>query len=545
MQEAGDSRLHIILQKTYRLSGCFSCKSDQHTHHNCPRRPCYLCRETGHTSASCPFKPTNESIAKQRAELSSQQEHIYRPHTYIRQRELNPGVMAPPNIATHEKLRSARVVYVGRKLHAKRITAAEWLFDGTGIVSADKSGALRLWSLGDTFTDNCDFKLKNLPVNTVTTTYPHRCNVNEFVFDATNRNIMYSSSSDGTIVETRLDLISSGNDDASYIVENFNPDGWSNRNSWRMAYGLALDPSRHALYMGSDDGTMTRIDRRTTSTEYNCSRVSGKFHRDKITCISVNPVRPDLLATASNDRTVRLWDARKFMPTQSIGSFEHGGVVSAAIFSPNSGAKLLSTSLDNRIHVWNDVHALSGNANVYEDAKPTSIVHAHNFHRYITAFQAVWDPKDYTDDAFMCGRFLGDAYLDAGDDVEEAVKLHPIDLFSAKAGAAVHSLVDKSLPFICPVNKFHPVSDTILTTASGDLYIWRPARDGEANRTLRRRGSTDGPGHGGSDDDGGHNDDDDGDDGDAVGSKRYRKPVLTVARRSRRRTGRRSDDVVS
>lgn len=451
--------------------------------------------------------------------------------------------MTPPSIPTHERFRSAHVIYVGRKLHGKRITAAEWLPDGSGIVSADKYGSVRLWSSGEFFRQDCISGIDHLPVESAVTTSPHRCNVNEFVFDPTKSNLVYSSSSDGTVVETRIDLMSGQSDDASYIVENFNPSGWTNRQSWRMAYGLALDSTRHALYIGADDGTLTRIDRRTVSADYNCSRASGKFHRDKITSISVNPVRPDLIATASNDRTVRLWDARKFMPAHCLGSFRHGGVVSSAWFSPNSGAKLLTTSMDNRIQIWDDVHALSGNASNYEDAKPRSIVHAHNFHRYVTAFQAVWDPRDYTDDAFICGRFLGEAFVDPAGDADKAVKRHPIDLFSASAGAVVHSLVDKSVPLICPVNRFNPAGNAILSAASGDLYVWTPSYNRKSGRKPRRR-SPSGAGRA-SDDDGSDGDDDDddgnGNGGDPVGSKRYRKPALTIARKSQRLSQSRSN----
>lgn len=95
-----------------------------------------------------------------------------------------------------------------------------------------------------------------------------------FVFDATSKSLIYSPSSDGTAVETRLDRMANGSDDASYILGNINSCGRTDHQSWRMLYGPALDAGCDALYIGRDDGAFTCIDRRTVSANYNCSRVS-------------------------------------------------------------------------------------------------------------------------------------------------------------------------------------------------------------------------------------------------------------------------------
>lgn len=81
---------------------------------------------------------------------------------------------------------------------------------------------------------------------------------------------------------------------------------------------------------------------------------------------------------------------RRLEAGSSLYNLEHKRVVSSAYFSPQSGSKILTTSLDNRIRVWDSIF---GNL----DYPSREIVHSHDFNRYLTAFRAEWDPK-----ASMC-----------------------------------------------------------------------------------------------------------------------------------------------
>lgn len=64
----------------------------------------------------------------------------------------------------------------------------------------------------------------------------------------------------------------------------------------------------------------------------------------------------------------------------------HKRVVNSAYFSPQSGSKILTTSQDNRIRVWDSIF---GNL----DSPSREIVHSHDFNRHLTPFRAEWDPK--------------------------------------------------------------------------------------------------------------------------------------------------------
>lgn len=77
---------------------------------------------------------------------------------------------------------------------------------------------------------------------------------------------------------------------------------------------------------------------------------------------------------------------RKLEAGSSIYDLSHNRVVNSAYFSPQSGSKILTTSQDNRLRVWDSIF---GNL----DSPSREIVHSHDFNRHLTPFRAEWDPK--------------------------------------------------------------------------------------------------------------------------------------------------------
>lgn len=547
MEPAGDRDTRLLLQRRYRSVGCYYCKSDAHSYESCPKKPCFLCKQLGHSVAFCPYK-TN-------APLNAQQQHHQQQNTvlsprlhYLRCREVGSSSAAQvPFIPAHNSFRSARIVLSAVKEHSNRVTCAEWSPDGSLIMSGDKSGVLRAQAIAPQFYCNdggidvnaLDGRTETgKPLCRVTSMQVHRCNINALVVDPRRLGIVYSTSGDGAVCESRVDANNGTRreDEGAAVLLNVNPEGWVSASTWRMLYGLAWDPLRSTLFVGMSDGSVARVDPREHSTV----QARARFHSDKVTTIDVNVSQPNLIATASNDTTVRLWDARKFMPRQNLGSFTHGRVVCSAFFSPRTGSKLLTTSFDNRLRVWHDVHAIQGDANAYVDSQPDhTIIHSHDFHRHISPFKAAWDPNDWNEDSFLCGRFLGEAYKgmsssngnssnnaplnrtgDADGD-DEAVLLRPVDIFSAKSGRVALSLVDPSLPLICTINRFCPKANAILTAASKGLYIWAPP-----SRPQRSARSTSPRPHDRRDDD---DDSDDENGGGGPGRKKKKKRNVSVS----------------
>jgi DNA damage-binding protein 2 len=82
----------------------------------------------------------------------------------------------------------------------------------------------------------------------------------------------------------------------------------------------------------------------------------------------------------------RIWDIRRMEPGSSLCNLAHKRVVNSAYFSPLSGSKILTTSQDNRLRIWDSIF---GNL----ESPSREIVHSHDFNRHLTPFKAEWDPK--------------------------------------------------------------------------------------------------------------------------------------------------------
>lgn len=77
---------------------------------------------------------------------------------------------------------------------------------------------------------------------------------------------------------------------------------------------------------------------------------------------------------------------RRLEAESCLHELPHKRVVNSAYFSPLSGSKIITTSIDNRIRVWDSIFGNLGNPS-------REIVHSHDFNRHLTPFRAEWDPK--------------------------------------------------------------------------------------------------------------------------------------------------------
>lgn len=538
MRPAGEETFKLLLHRHYNKE-CYYCKSNSHSHQNCPNRPCYLCKKPGHISARCPYAyRSNNTNSTGNTTNGVRTSDGINPYHFTRLREITNLISIPyPHIPIHlNALNDAHVSVFSPGHHKSRICAAEWSPDGSLIVSGDKKGGIRIWA----------YKHSNQSIELT----PHRCNVNAFAFDPFNTSTLYTCSADGTVCVTDMQAgssISQSGQTVGDILIDVNPDGFISPSKWHMIYALCYDSRHHAVYCGASDGSITKKDVREESSAV-LSR--GKFHSKKITHICQNPVQPNLFCSSSNDGNVCLWDVRKFIPGSPLGTFTHDVIVSSAIFSPNSGAKLLTTSFDNRLRVWNDVHAFQGNCNHFVDSQPSiTLIHSHDQNRYLTPFKACWDAKDWTDDTFVCGRFLPQAFNvaeedDDSDDANKAILLKPVDIFSLKN--ATHSikrnelptpslsLVDQSVPLTLTVNRFSPTDDILLSAGSFNLYLWSAPKPTDG--TVNQRGRRLVPRRNNDDDDDDNNGDDGDDDGGDEGRRKKTKLSISTLRCKRNRT---------
>ncbi|KAJ7852171.1 WD40-repeat-containing domain protein, partial [Mycena olivaceomarginata] len=107
----------------------------------------------------------------------------------------------------------------------------------------------------------------------------------------------------------------------------------------------------------------------------------------KIGCISVNPTQPHFILTASNERFLKIYDARRLQtisPDALRGEARHEKSVTSAYWDPR-GRDIVSTSFDNTLRLWGVEPSQFETENPLASGAPASSV-SHNCQtgRYVT-----------------------------------------------------------------------------------------------------------------------------------------------------------------
>ena len=99
----------------------------------------------------------------------------------------------------------------------------------------------------------------------------------------------------------------------------------------------------------SDDLTLQILDIRADSTD--TSAAEGRGHSDAINALAFNAASEFVLATASADKTIGVWDLRNLK--NKLHSLEgHGDAVTSIAWHPYEEAILGSGSYDRRVIFW-------------------------------------------------------------------------------------------------------------------------------------------------------------------------------------------------
>jgi hypothetical protein len=191
---------------------------------------------------------------------------------------------------------------------------------------------------------------------------------------------------------------------------------------WPSIHDLAVTrgDSATVTYVSDSDGFVTRIDPRQrgstsgSSSSSSSSSSSGsssgsrwRAHGNKIGGIDISS-DGRLLATASNDRTVRIWDLRAlgmgsngdgkgtaakspidadFAP---LAQHAHGLVAQSVAFSPTDPRTLASSSSDDTVRMWTDCTGSGSGSG--SGSRPNSLRHNNQTGRWITNFRLEWSP---------------------------------------------------------------------------------------------------------------------------------------------------------
>ncbi|EHB10372.1 WD repeat-containing protein 76 [Heterocephalus glaber] len=209
-----------------------------------------------------------------------------------------------------------------------------------------------------------------------------------------------------------------------------------------------LAESAATLLVGHWDGALSLVDRRTPGTSYEKLINSSMT---KIRTVHMHPVHRQYFITAGL-RDTHVYDARYLNPRRSqplVSLTEHTKSIASAYFSPVTGNRVVSTCADCKLRIF-DSSCVSSQMPLL-----TSIRHNTVTGRWLTRFQAVWDPKQ--EDCIIVGSMV-----------------HPrrVEVFH-ETGKGVHSLLGECLGSVCSINAMHPTRYVLAGgNSSGRLHVF-------------------------------------------------------------------------
>ncbi|XP_053112391.1 DNA damage-binding protein 2 isoform X2 [Hemicordylus capensis] len=181
-----------------------------------------------------------------------------------------------------------------------------------------------------------------------------------------------------------------------------------------------------------------------------------KLHKKKVNHVEFNSRCDWLLATASLDQTVKIWDLRNIKDKSSyLHVLPHDKPVNSSYFSPTDGAKLLTTDQYNEIRVYCSS----------DWSKPQHLIsHPHRQFQHLTPIKATWHPRY---DLVVAGRYPDPKF--PGYTVDE---LRTVDIFDGNSGEMVCQLHNPNASGIISLNKFNPMGDTLASGMGFNIMIW-------------------------------------------------------------------------
>jgi len=216
----------------------------------------------------------------------------------------------------------------------------------------------------------------------------------------------------------------------------------------------------HMLYFSTLDGSVGRYDARAPGSEEIWSLSSHK-----IGGFSLHPLQRHLIATASLDRTLKIWDCRKITGKGDLRHpallGEHESRLSVSHASWSAGGHIATSSYDDTIKIydfsdagsWKPGHDISAKA-----MEPKHQVrHNNQTGRWVTILKPQWQrrPRDGIQ-KFVIGnmnRF--------------------VDVF-ASDGSQLAQLGGEGITAVPAVAHFHPSMDWVAgANSSGKLCLWQ------------------------------------------------------------------------
>ncbi|KAI0054131.1 WD40 repeat-like protein [Auriscalpium vulgare] len=243
---------------------------------------------------------------------------------------------------------------------------------------------------------------------------------------------------------------------------------------------IDLPLASHEMWVSDTAGGLTHVDLRENKARGRWYQLSDQ----KIGSVSVNPRNPAYLLTASNSRSLKVWDSRKLAKIKPVAvgedidnekvetfvkspfgrgtlraEFPHGKSVSSAYWDPR-GRTIVSTSYDDTLRLWDVNPSSLAKDGPFPNFKPFSQL-GHNCQtgRWLTVLKAQWSQNPDVYPHFTIGSMK-----------------HSLDILSCR-GDLLASLSDKTvITAVQAVTCSHPsiVERAASGNGSGRCVLWAP-----------------------------------------------------------------------
>nr|KMM64699.1 WD repeat-containing protein [Coccidioides posadasii RMSCC 3488] len=289
------------------------------------------------------------------------------------------------------------------------------------IFAGDKTGHLGILDASQQPDQNESDEEDEYPDPTITTIKPHTNTISAMHIHPSDPSKLYSGSYDSSI--RALDL------EKSVAIEAYAPA--SNSDDEPLS-GIDMAPTDpHVLYFTTLDGFFGRHDMRVSSKANPGDGSAVTFYQlseKKIGGFSLCPTQPHYMATASLDRTMKVWDLRHLSTKHPKPVGEHESSLSVSHAAFNQKGQIATTSYDNSIKIydlaskglkdWKPNHTLS------EDEMAPDAVIRHNCQtgKWVTILRPQWQAcPDSPVERFCIGnmnRFV-DIYTSTGEQLAQ------------------------------------------------------------------------------------------------------------------------------
>lgn len=317
------------------------------------------------------------------------------------------------------------------------------------IFAGDKEGNMGIFDASQTIPKvEDDYEDAEDPDPVISAFKTHTRTITSFVFSPIDSNAVFTSSYDSSI--RKLDL------EKGTSVQIFAPSDSEDE----LAISALDMPHEepNMLYFSTLDGSIGRYDMRAPGSEeiWNiCQHKIGGF--------SLHPLQSHLLATASLDRTLKIWDLRKFagkgeqrLPTL-IG--DHSSRLSVSHASWSAGGQIATSSYDDTVKIYNFNNASTWKEgeNINDMEPAHQIRHNNQTGRWVTILKPQWQKRP-------------------GDGIQKFVigNMNRFADIFASDGSQLAQLGGEGITAVPAVAHFHPSMDWVAGgNAAGKLCLWQ------------------------------------------------------------------------